>query len=66
MMELAVNRKTLKIEYQVTNTNNHAEIIFVKRVEGFNEDNQTLKVSDRYQSFDLKKFNKKYRMMQVY
>jgi hypothetical protein len=66
MMELAVNRKTLKIELEVTGQNNHHDIIWVKPVLGFNEDNQTLRVGELSVSIDLVKFNKKYRIMKVY
>jgi hypothetical protein len=66
MMELAVNRKTLKIELEVTGQNNHHDIIWVKQVLGFNEDNQTLRVGELSVSIDLVKFNKKYRIMKVY
>jgi len=66
MMELAVNRKTLKIEFEVYAINNHHDLVWTKPVLGFNDDNQTLKIGEKSESWDLIKFNKKYRIMKVY
>jgi len=65
-MELAVNRKTLKIEFKIDAKNNHHDLIWLKQVLGFNEDNQTLKIDEQGEGWNLAKFNKKYRIMKVY
>jgi hypothetical protein len=66
MMELAVNRKTLKIEFEVTAQNHHHDLVWVIPVLGFNADNQTLKTGGTSECLDFIKFNKKYRIMKVY
>jgi hypothetical protein len=65
-MELAVNRRTLKIEFKVTNRNHHHDLIWLEPVLGFNTDNQTLNFDEKSECRDLVKFNKKYRIMKVY
>jgi hypothetical protein len=66
MMELAVNRRTLRIEFEVTDQNHHSDLIWLKPVLGFNADNQTLSIDQKSECHDFLKFNKKYRIMKVY
>lgn len=64
-MKLAINKKTLKITYEVTGQNNHVDIIWLNPVVCM-DNNGCLATSGKQISMDLGKYNKDFRTMIVW